>query len=325
VGLVNSSVGGTPIEAWIAGEAQAKTPELEAAYETAAEQHAAFDPAAAKEQHERALARWKEQSARAKAAGKPVPRKPVDPVSRHVSRGGPGGLFNGKIAPLVPYAIRGVLWYQGEANSRPGSGQLYRHQLPLLVGDWRARWDEELPFAWVQLPNFRRDGEGWMLVREAMLQTLRLPRTGMAITVDVGDPNDIHPKNKQAVGHRLALWALGEVYGRKNVATSGPLPKSHEVRDGAVVVSFSHADAGLQAKGGELEGFEVAGADHEWQPAMARIDGNTVVVSHPEVSRPVAVRYAWAANPQCNLYNGHDLPASPFRLGNLPETAEQQR
>ncbi len=230
VGLINSSVGGTPIESWIAAEAQAATPELKADWEAQAKARAAFDEERAKAQFEKALARWRDQAAQAKAAGKPAPRRPIDPVVQRARRGGPGGLFYGKIAPLIPYAVRGVLWYQGEANTRPGKGLLYQYQLPLLVTDWRTRWGQELPFAWVQLPNFQRPGEGWMQVREGMLKTLRLPKTGMAITIDIGDPNDIHPKNKQDVGRRLALWALGDVYGKQLGATSGPLPEGHEIR-----------------------------------------------------------------------------------------------
>jgi sialate O-acetylesterase len=167
--------------------------------------------------------------------------------------------------------------------------------------------------AWVQLPNFRAAGRDWPLVREEMLQTLRLPKTGMAIAIDLGEQNDIHPKNKQEVGRRLSLWALGEVYGKQVPATSGPLPASHDLRGNEVVLSFKHTDGGLQAKGGELAGFTIAGADKQWKPAQARIDGAKVIVSSAEVKQPVAVRYAWQDWPTCNLYNGAGLPASPFR------------
>ncbi len=314
VGLINSSVGGTPIESWIAADAQAGVPELKAAAEAAAKADAEFDVEAAKATHAKAVARWKTLAAKAKAEGKPAPRAPRDPVETRARKGNVGGLFNGKIAPLIPYAIRGAVWYQGEANSHPGKGALYRHQLPLLVTDWRARWGSEFPFAWVQLPNFEREntGDNWLLVREAMLKTLRLPKTGMAITVDIGDPKDIHPKNKQEVGRRLSLWALGDVYGRKVPETSGPLPAGHEVRGAEVIVSFTHA-GGLKARDGDVKGFEVAGADRQWKPAAARIDGAKAVVSSPDVKEPVAVRYAWAMNPDCNLVNAAGLPASPFR------------
>jgi sialate O-acetylesterase len=182
------------------------------------------------------------------------------------------------------------------------------------VKEWRARWGREFPFAWVQLPNFNRAGDYWMLVREAMLKSLALPHTGMAIAIDIGDPKDIHPKNKQEVGRRLSLWALGAVYGRKVAATSGPLPAGHEIRGGEVALSFKHADGGLVAKGsGELKSFQIAGADKAWKPAQARIAGDKVIVSSPDIKQPVAVRYAWEPNPDCNLCNGAGLPASPFR------------
>ena len=228
---------------------------------------------------------------------------------------------------MIPYAIRGVVWYQGEANSKPGKGPLYQYQLPTLVNDWRARWGEELPFAWVQLPNFGRAADDWMLVREAMLKTLRLPHTGMAITIDIGEPNNIHPANKQEVGRRLALWAFGDVYGRKVMATSGPLLAGHEVHGSDIVISFTHAERGLQGKGGDLKGFVIAGEDRQWKPASARIEGNQVFVSSPEVKKPVAVRYAWATDPACNLCNGAGLPASPFRTDDwaIPSTQETHK
>jgi len=313
VGLINSSVGGTPIESWIAEEVQHSSPELKAGFEEAAKAEAKFDEAKAKADHEKVLARWEEQAAKAKADGKPAPKKPNNPLARRAMRGGDGGLFNGKIAPLIPYAIRGVVWYQGEANTRPGKEELYQYQLPLLVSDWRKRWGDEFPFAWVQLPNFKRDGEGWMLVREAMLKSLKAPHTGMAITIDIGEPSNIHPKNKQEVGRRLALWALGDVYGQKVVATSGPLPARHEVKGSEIVLSFTHCDGGLKTKDGELKGFVIAGDDRQWKPAKARIEGDQVIISSPDVSKPVAARYAWADDPECNLYNGAGLPASPFR------------
>lgn len=276
MGLINSSVGGTPIESWVAEEAQKQLP-------------------------------------KAKATGQKVPRKPTDPLDMAKRKGSVGGLFNGKIAPLIPYAMRGAVWYQGEANSHPGKGLLYQYQLPLLVNDWRMRWGEEFPFAWVQLPNFTREGDGWPLVREGMLKTLKLLRTGMAITIDIGDPQNIHPQNKQDVGKRLALWALGDVYGRKVVSTSGPLPAGHEVRGSEIVLSFKHADAGLKAKEGALKGFVIAGEDKKWMPAQAVIEGDKIIVSSGDVKKPLAVRYAWSGNPDCNLYNGAGLPASPFR------------
>jgi sialate O-acetylesterase len=179
----------------------------------------------------------------------------------------------------------------------------------------------------VQLPNLKRDGDDWSLVREAMLKSLRVPKTGMDVTVDIGEPGNIHPKNKQDVGHRLAMWALGDVYGKKVAATCGPLPARHEIRDSEIVVSFTHADGGLQAKGGELTGFVIAGEDKQWKAAVAKIAGDTVIVSAADVKKPVAVRYAWAGDPVCNLYNGAGLPASPFRTDEwaFPSTGKNRK
>lgn len=318
VGLINSSVGGTPIESWIAEDVQNANPELKAAVDKKAEEEALKVPML-KENYAKAIAKWNKDVEKAKAEGRPEPKKPGDPLVRRANRGGAGGLFNGKIAPLIPYAIRGVVWYQGESNALNGEAALYRIQLPLLVNDWRRRWNEELPFGWVQLPNFKRASEGWMLVQEAMLKALSLPRTGMAITVDIGEATNIHPGNKQDVGKRLALWALGDVYGQKVVATSGPLPAGHEVKGNEVIVSFTHCDGGLNAREGELKGFVIAGEDRQWKPAKARVEGEKVVLASTEVLKPVAVRYAWAAWPDCNLYNGVGLPASPFRTDDWVE------
>jgi sialate O-acetylesterase len=313
IGLINSSVGGTPIEMWISLEAQQRSPDLKASVDAQAAAEATFNPEAAKAAYKKRLSAWKQAAEQAKAQGNappPAPRAPANPANR----GEGGGLFNGKIAPLIPYAIRGVIWYQGEANSAPAKAVLYRHQLPALIADWRARWGYDFPFAWVQLPNFdggeKRD---WPLAREAMLKTLKVKNTGMAITIDIGEAKNIHPKNKQEVGHRLGLWALGEVYGRKVASTSGPLPDGHEIRGSDIVLRFTHADGGLVAKGGELKGFVIAGDDKHWVRANASIVDGTVVVSSSDVPKPAAVRYAWANDPDCNLYNGAGLPASPFR------------
>ena len=313
VGLIHSSVGGTPIEWWISPEAQDKSPELKAFFEAVRTDAAHFDAAGAKAKYDKELAAWKEEVKKARAEKNPLPRAPRDPLTVKARKSDVGGLFNGKIAPLIPYAIRGALWYQGEANSTATKAPFYQIQLPLLVKDWRARWGYEFPFAWAQLPNFGGPSRDWPTVREGMLKTLALPKTGMGINIDIGEEKNIHPKNKEEVGRRLSLWALGTVYGKSVPSTSGPLPAGHEIRGGEVVLKFSHTDGGLVAKGGELKGFVVAGADREWKPALARIEGGTVIVSSPDVKQPAAARYAWENFPTCNLYNGAGLPASPFR------------
>ncbi len=316
VGLINSSVGGTPIESWIPSEAQHASPELKPLLAGLDAAKKGVDPAMEKAQFEKRLALWVTAARAAKADGKPVPRKPQDPQALRERKGDVGGLYNGKIAPLEPYALRGILWYQGEANSAPQKAPYYQYHLPLLVQEWRKAWDDDVPFAWVQLPNFIGRADGWCLVREAMLKTLKLPKTGMAVTIDVGDPKDIHPKNKQAVGNRLSLWALSKVYGKEG-EFSGPMLDKHEVIDGKIVLSFTHAD-GLKAEGGELKEFVIAGEDQQWKPAQAKIVEGKVHVSSDAVAKPVAVRYAWVPNTQATLFNAAGLPASPFRTDDWP-------
>jgi sialate O-acetylesterase len=200
---------------------------------------------------------------------------------------------------------------------------LYGRQLATLIGDWRKRWGQgDFPFAWVQLPNFRTpqqapvETSGWVVVQEQMLKTLSVPNTGMAITIDVGEADDIHPKNKQAVGKRLAYWALGQVYD-KSLVSSGPLFTSMSQADGKIALRFDHVGEGLKAKGDKLTGFAVAGEDRKFVFAEAKIEGSdTVVVCSGEVAKPVAVRYAWASNPNAGLVNSAGLPASPFRTDN---------
>jgi len=312
VGLINASVGGTPIELWISPEAQHASATLKPFFAALNDEKKKEE--AALVEAKRALANWEAAAKKAKAEGQPAPRKPRNPRATAASRGDPGRLFNGKIAPLIPYAIRGAIWYQGESNTQQPIAPFYKDQLPLLVKDWRARWGYEFPFAWAQLPNYACESDrDWPTVREAELQALALPKTGMGINIDLGEEKNIHPKNKQEVGRRLSLWALGTVYGQKVPATSGPLPAGSKVTGGEVELSFTHTDGGLVAKDGDLKGFVVAGADKAWKPATARIAGEKVIVSSAEVKSPVAVRYAWENWPTCNLYNGAGLPASPFR------------
>ena len=314
VGLINSSVGGTPIESWISPEAQKASAELKPLFELTRKTDTAFDAVKAKADYAKQLAKWKETAKKAKAEGKRVPRAPKDPLAMRQRKGNVGGLFNGKIAPLIPYAIRGALWYQGEANSQGEKARFYQYQLPLLVKDWRTRWGYEFPMAWVQLPNFVSNrGDGWMLVREAALKSVQsVPKSGMAVTLDIGEAKDIHPKNKQMVGHRLAQWALGSVYGKPN-ATSGPLPVKHEIKGSEIIVTFDHVAKGLELKPAKTSGFVIAGADKAWHPAEARLEGSTVILFSKAVPQPAAVRYGWADLPDVTLWNSAGLPATQFR------------
>ncbi|HVF41859.1 MAG TPA: sialate O-acetylesterase [Pyrinomonadaceae bacterium] len=232
--------------------------------------------------------------------------------------------YNGMIAPLLPYAVKGAIWYQGEANV--GRAPQYERVMRALVSDWRERFTSagDFPFLVVQLANYleRRDAPAdseWARLREAQLHVSRdVKNSGLAVTIDIGDAKDIHPKNKQDVGARLALVALANVYGRK-LEYSGPAYKGMKVEGGRARLSFDHAGGGLVAGGGgPLKGFAVAGDDRRFHRADATIEGETVIVSSPDVKRPTAVRYGWADNPDCNLYNRAGLPASPFRTDDFP-------
>jgi len=229
------------------------------------------------------------------------------------------------IAPLAPYAIRGAIWYQGESNS--GAAWGYRTLFPTMIRDWRRAFGAEFPFYFVQLANFmaRRDEPGesaWAELREAQRLTLAEPATGMAVTIDIGEAEDIHPRNKQDVGRRLARWALADTYGVA-IEKSGPLFASSSVEGAALRLRFEHAE-GLRTRDGRPPiGFAVAGEDRRWRWADARVEGTSVVVSSREVPHPVAARYAWADNPAATLENGDGLPASPFRTDDWPWTTQR--
>ncbi len=250
-----------------------------------------------------------------------VPAQPKGPPRIDNPRA-PTSLYNGMIAPLLPYGIAGAIWYQGEANAN--RAYQYRTLFPAMIKDWRKNWGQgTFPFLFVQLANFMAVNNepmesAWAELREAQLMTLNLPETGMAVIIDIGEADDIHPKNKQDVGKRLALWALAKTY-EQDIAYSGPLYRSMVVEDGKAIIHFDHAGDGLVARGGErLKGFSIAGEDREFVWADAKIEGGTVVVQSDQVNEPVAVRYAWANNPVCNLYNEAGLPASPFRTDDWP-------
>lgn len=286
IGLVHTSWGGTPAESWTPTAAIQREPSLLPL-----------------------LDQWKQRIADALAKGA------KDPSLHHHH---PGNLYRGMIAPLAGLSVRGVIWYQGESNA--GRAWQYRTLFPVMIRAWRTVWSlPDLPFHFVQLANFKAVKEepgdsAWAELRDAQLHTLRtVPDTGMAVTIDIGEAKDIHPKNKQDVGKRLARWALHDQYG-KQVVPSGPLYREHEIVGAKVVLRFDHLGGGLEAREGTtLKGFTVAGEDQVFVPAMARVEDETVVVFAPEVLHPKAVRYAWADNPICNLENAEGLPASPFR------------
>ena len=241
----------------------------------------------------------------------------------------PTVLYNAMISPLLPYGIKGAIWYQGESNA--GRAQQYRKVLPTLIGDWRKRFGQgDFPFYIVQLANFTpwrtEPGESdWAELREAQAMTGRnVPNSGIAVTIDIGDAADIHPRNKQDVGKRLALQALKKTYG-KDVVAAGPEFKSAKVEGGAMRLSFDSVGGGLVAKDGTLKGFAIAGEDKKFVWAEAKIDGETVVVSSPQVASPVAVRYGWENNPDSTLFNQEGLPAGPFRSDDWPGVTDGRK
>jgi len=242
---------------------------------------------------------------------KDLPQQPVNPNSPNR----PAIIYNAMINPIQQYSIKGVIWYQGESNAdRPYQ---YEQLFPLLISDWRQKWGEgDFPFYFVQIANYSANDQppaaDWPALRYAQLKTLSLPNTGMAVTIDIGDYNRIHPANKQEVGRRLALVAKAKTYG-EHIPYSGPLYQSQKIDGNRVTLSFKYTDGGLTTKGDTLKGFTIAGADKIFHPATAVISGNKVIVSGTDVANPVAVRYAWANFPACNLYNGAGLPASPFK------------
>lgn len=313
VGLLHSSWGGTDIEAWMSAESIATDTNLSFVaknwqkkidnYPAAKAAWDAKEAAAAK-----AAAEAKTNGVAYKKPWNPAPPNPDG--SPYFNK--PSNLFNGMIAPLVPAAIAGVLWYQGENNV--GRAHEYSLLFPALVTGWREVFGQgDLPFYWVQLPNYGGYGRDQIAeLREAQNATLRLPDTAQAITIDVGEVGNIHPINKQDVGHRLAVIALQKTYGQKVVA-SGPVFSTVNFTNGTAIVTFAEVADGLVVKGETLNGFELAGADHKFHPADAKIAGATVAIHAADVAAPVAVRYAWHNAPAAALANSEGLPAAPFR------------
>lgn len=303
IGIVTLTYGASTAQAWIRREAIEGDPRLKPILEAFDAKANAYVPPT-----EDQLKKWMETAAKAKKSKKKAPGRPnPDPVQ---DQHNPTVLFNGMIAPFVGFGIRGVLWYQGESITAPR--ELFPVWTETLITDWRKLWGRELPFYFCQVSAQRAASNG-PDVREWQTEALKLPATAMAVTVDVGDEHNVHPKNKQDVGDRLCRIALAKTYGR-SIEYSGPQFVGMKSFGAALQLTFSHTTGGLSDHGSTLKGFEVAGADGKFFPATANIDGNTVYVSSPDVDVPTVARYAWAAFPDgCNLYNGAGLPAAPFR------------
>lgn len=299
IGLIGTYWGGSPAEVWMSEHALSSNAEYKRdildAYETGAKNSAATN-----------------SSGKAQRA----PWKPTE-------------LYDGMIAPLIPYGIKGAIWYQGESNA--GRAQQYRSLFADMIRNWRQDWDQgDFTFLAVQLAPFKAiqsepTESDWAELREAqLLATKTLPKVGMAVITDVGEEKDIHPRKKEPVGARLALAARGIAYGEK-IEYSGPLYKSMKVKGNQAMLSFEHVDGGLEARGGELKGFAICGADKKFVWGKAEIDGEKVVVSSPDVMQPVAVRYGWADYPVVNFWNKAGLPASPFRTDDFPMITGKKR
>lgn len=312
IGLINSSVGGTPAQAWTSQPALASLPAGKIYLDAYTASMKNVEKLEA--DYVKATEAWKVKAEEARAAGHPTPRPPGPPANRSNNR--PACLYNGMIAPLVPYAMRGAIWYQGEGNS--GNPENYRELLPALIRGWRSDFNPDLAFLIVQLaPYDVPPTDAWAWFRETQRQiALNIPKSGLAAIPDAGDPKDIHPRRKEPVGQRLALVAQATVYGQK-VESSGPTLKEASFTGNKAVLTLDHA-AGLVAKDGAPSGFIIAGEDKKFLPAEAKIVDGKIEVSSPGVSAPKAVRYAWKNMPDGNLWNSAGLPATPFRTDDWP-------
>jgi sialate O-acetylesterase len=308
IGIIESGWGGTTAQAWMSPESLSSNLNFAAKYWV--------KPWSAEEtlktnidDYQHKSLDWINACTRAGNSGRKMPPRPALPKD---IQSVPSSLYNAMIKPLTPMTIRGVIWYQGESNAYDPI--TYRKLFPALIADWREHWHiGSFPFLFAQLPNYAKaPPNSWPLIREAQLETLHVPETAMVTTIDVGNPNDIHPKNKQPVGARFALAALNTVY-KEDVEASGPIFDHLDLRGNNLVCTFKHAENLKSKPSGQVSGFEISGPDRNFVKANAVIEGEKVVVSSLSVREPLYVRYGWDNSPNCNLFNGSDLPASPFR------------
>jgi sialate O-acetylesterase len=332
VGLIDNSWGGSACEAWVRRDLLASDERYTQLLERWAGIEKTYDPGKAVADFEARMAEWTEAEQKAKAAGQQPPPKPQRPGNPLIGNARPANIYSGMVAPIMGYGMRGVIWYQGETNA--GRAYQYRSLFPLMIRSWREEWKEgDFPFYWVQLADFRDEkpepGESdWAELREAQTMTMSaLPNTGEAVIIDLGEAQDIHPRDKQDVAKRLARWALARDYGLSIVYRS-PVYKSMEKQGSKVILTFDYPGGGLKTfDTREVRGFAIAGSDRKFVWAKASIIGpDRVEVWSEEVTDPVAVRYAWADNPVCNLRNREGLPVTPFRTDDWPGiTANNQK
>jgi len=322
VGLIDNAWGGSAAEAWVRREKLAAHPTLAAIHERWTKTEAALPAALA--EFEKKLADWKVEAEKAKAEGKPAPKQPASPDGQMKGNARPGNIHSGVLTPSIGYGIKGAIWYQGESNA--GRAYQYRELFPFMIRTWREEWGlGDFPFYWVQLADYKSEKaepaeSDWAELREAQTMTMKaLPNTGEAVIIDIGEGKDIHPKNKQDVAKRLARWALAETYKVPGIVCRSPLYTGMEKQGSKIVLSFSGAAGWRPFDVAEPIGFTIAGADRKFVAAKAKIlpDGR-IEVSSEVVADPVAVRYAWADNPVCNMYSAAGLPLTPFRTDDFP-------
>ncbi|MBL8829163.1 MAG: sialate O-acetylesterase [Planctomycetaceae bacterium] len=325
VGLIDNAWGGSACEAWVKRDLLAKDEKYSELMKRWTTIETNFDPVKADEQHKVAMAKWQTEADAAKKAGKPLPRQPQHPANVLKGNARPGNLYGGCLKPVLGYGIRGAIWYQGESNA--SRAYQYRDLFPLMIQSWRDEWAQgDFPFYWVQLADFLAEktepvDSNWAELREAQTMTMsRLKNTGEAVIIDLGESNDIHPRNKQDVAKRLARWALAKDYGVQ-IAHQSPTYKSSEIKDGKMVLTFDHVGTGLKNHDfHDVRGFSIAGDDKKFVWATAQITApNQITVSHASVKEPKSVRYGWADNPVCNVRAKDSLlPLTPFRTDDWP-------
>jgi len=327
VGLIDNAWGGSAAEAWVRRESLEKETVFQGLMERTVATEKNLSSEGSKTNFETQLAKWRVEADAAKAAGRPVPRQPVSPQAWLTGNARPGNIFGGVVFPTLGYGIKGVIWYQGESNA--GRAYEYASLFPFLIEQWRKEWGQgDFPFYWVQLADYRAEkaepGESdWAELRESQTKTLRLPNTGQAVIIDLGEGKDIHPRNKYAVGARLARWALAQDYGIK-VPFRSPEFKSLEIITNSVVAAFDCFGSSLRTFDvEEAHGFAVCGSDRIWHTAKASLQGSDRVrIWCDQVENPVAIRYAWADNPVCNVYTKDGLPLTPFRSDDFEMTTK---
>lgn len=328
VGLINNAWGGSAAEAWVRRESLDKDPRFAATMDGWKKRESELQSDEAKAKYAAALAAWKNKVTEAKAAGKRVPRAPASPDGLLNGNQRPGNIFAGVVHPTLGYGIKGVIWYQGESNA--GRAWEYAQLFPFMIEQWRAEWKQgDFPFYWVQLADFMAETElpgesSWAELRESQTKTLSLPNTGEAVIIDLGEANDIHPKNKYDVAARLVRWALAKDYGMKDIEPQSPSYLSMNIDGNKTVLEFEHVAGGLRTVDvNDVRGFAICGKDKQWVWANARITGaNSIEVWSDAVAAPVAIRYAWANNPVCNVVSKVGLPLTPFRTDDFRMTTK---